>query len=286
MRKRALLAATLLTCAGPRPHPPKGEVILTVDGAVEDGPYRFGRDDLPQLPHRAMQARAPGASEDARYEGLPVVPFLSDHVSLESGTDLAVFHGGGGEVAVLSIPALRQTKPLLAYHKDPQSHETASFDLAFPNLDEPGIDTDPAVASSWLPGVDRIEMRRYSTSYGRALRVPLGAKDEARLGADRITNSCLRCHALRGVGGTRGGELHDLGIERDPALFSAHLKEHLRRLESDSPGARVGEGALREIVAFLEAVDRSGASAAGGGGEPPGSDLSPLLPPAGVGATP
>jgi len=240
-----------------------------VDGAVEEGPYRFGRDDLPQLPHRSFSAISPSSGREERFEGIAVVPFLGDHVSLEKGTDLAVFHGEGGLVAAVSIATLRQTKPVLAYRGDHPA-EASPLELAWPNLEQPGIETDPRMAGWWLKEVDRIEMRSFNASYGRALRVPFGASEEARLGAEEVTSACLGCHRLRGVGGSRGPELKNLDVARDPARFSARLAEHEERLLNAR--ATPGWGARRqhEIAAFLRAVELSASGA--------GEDASPSTP--------
>ncbi|HTT72404.1 MAG TPA: hypothetical protein VMG32_14355 [Anaeromyxobacteraceae bacterium] len=275
MRKRALLAAALLACAGPRPRPPHGEVVLTVDGAVEEGPYRFGQDDLPNLPRRSFRARSPFTGAEERFEGLAVVPFLADHVSLDHGADLAVFHGQGGLVAAVSLAVLRQTKPVLAYRfADREEGATPPLELAWPNLDEPGIEGDPRMAGWWLKGVDRIEMRSWSASYGRALRVPFGAGEDARLGADALGTLCLGCHRLRGAGGTRGPELRDLDIAADREGFLARMREHAASLVRAHALAPTDLRTLGEIADFLSAVERS----SGDAGEGPATEAAHLLP--------
>jgi len=65
MRKRVLLAAALVACAGPRPRAPRGEVVVTFEGNIEHGPYRFGEGDLPDLPRRGFKALSPLTGEDA-----------------------------------------------------------------------------------------------------------------------------------------------------------------------------------------------------------------------------
>jgi len=98
MRNRVLVLAAIAACAGPRPRPPRGEVVFSVTGRVQEGPYRFGRDDLPRLPRRAFRAVAPGSGSPARFEGVAVLALLQDAVELEVDADTVVFHGREGDV--------------------------------------------------------------------------------------------------------------------------------------------------------------------------------------------
>lgn len=266
MRKRTLLAVLLCACAGPRPITPRGGVVLTVDGDVEGGPFPFGAEDVPGLPRRAFRALPPGAGRAARFEGVAVVPLLADHVSLDRGVDLAIFHGEGGVVAPVPFGALRQMRPVLADAVDGAPvgrwrSEAAPLQLAWPNLEQPGIDGDPRMRGWWLRGVRRIELRSWAATYARALRVPPGSGDDARRGSAQVLASCLGCHRLRGVGGTRGRDLRALvGSVGEEALL-ARLAAHAQALQGEGAGPAPGEGALRQAAAFLVAVGEAGGPA-------------------------
>src|SRR5262249_7631820 len=156
--KRTLLAAALVACAGPRPHPPNGTLVLTVDGKVEQGTFTFGVEDLATLPRRAFKGAAPAsAPAEAKFEGVAVAKLLGGDVDVSRGSDVAVFHGEGGYVAVVPLAALRQIKPVLADQVDGKGVAqwragAAPLQLAWPNLEQPGIDSDPRVRSWWVGG--------------------------------------------------------------------------------------------------------------------------------------
>jgi hypothetical protein len=266
MKKRTLLAAAaLVACAGPRPHPPHGALVLTVDGKVEQGAFTFGADDLPQLPRRAFEGAAPAPRPSgAKFEGVAVAKLLGDEVDVARGSDVAVFHGEGGYAAVVPLATLRQIRPVLADEVDGQPvgkwrAGAGPLQLAWPNLEQPGIDSDPRMRGWWVGGVTRIEMQSWIASYGRALRVPPGAGDDARKGASAAV-SCLSCHKLRGSGGTAGPELRDLQIAADPGKFEARMREHLGRVAP--PGTVLDPiataAAAHDVTAFLKAVELAG----------------------------
>ncbi len=279
---RVLLAATLVACSGPRPRAPKGEVVVSFEGRIENGPFRFGKDDLAGLPRRGFKAVSPLTGEKAQFEGLAVAAMLADAMEVAKGGDTATFHGQNGYAVPVPVAALRQLKPVLADKVDgapigDRHKDAAPLLLAWPNVQQPGIDSDPRMRWWWVAGVRKVEVQNWITTYGRALRVPPGASDDARLGAEAISVSCIGCHKVRGVGGTRGPELSDTAIRRNPQGFAANMHEHLAKASGMRSAPETSPVAVRQIAAFLRAVDLAGARPEEDI-QPP--ELPPLPPPA------
>ena len=93
MRTRLSVLVVLLACAAPHPQPPRGQEVLRVEGKVENAPFRFGRDDLPQLPRRAFEAAAPGQERSRMVQGIALDTLLSDRMEVKPEADTAVVHG-------------------------------------------------------------------------------------------------------------------------------------------------------------------------------------------------
>ena len=277
--RNLLLALALLACAAPKtPRPARGEVVLSVTGRLEHGPYNFGRDDLKQLPRRSFCAISPAASSPEKFDGVAVAALLSDAIDVKKGVDTAVFYGKDGYIAPVSIAAIRQLRPVLADRVDDEAvgswrDGAAPFVLAWPNVDQPGIDTDPRMRWWWVTGVTKLEMQSWTASYGRALRVPAGASDDARLGADAFSVQCMNCHKLRGFGGTRGPDLTAAASTKDIQALASSMRDHLQRV--GPPGIEPSPAALRQIAAFLREIDIAGA-------KPDGEEIQvpePQIPP-------
>ena len=263
MRMRVLAVAVLLACSAPRPRAPKGEVVVSFEGRVENGPFRFGKGDLASLPRRGFKAVSPITGKEATFEGLAVPAILADLIEVAKGGDTAVFHGEGGYAAPVPIAALRQLKPVLADKVDGAPvadwrRDAAPLQLAWPNVEQPGIDSDPRMRWWWVGGVRKVELQNWIATYGKALRVPQGSSDDARLGAEAISASCIGCHKVRGVGGTRGPELRDAAIRRDPQAFTASMRRHLAKASGMASAPETGPAVARQIAAFLHAVGLAG----------------------------
>jgi hypothetical protein len=262
MRNRVLVLAAIAACSGPRPKPPRGEVVFSVTGRVHEGPYRFGREDLPGLPRRTFRSVGPGGGGPMRFEGVAVYTLLQDAVDVEDDADVVVFHGREGFRAAVPVGVLRELRPVLADRVDgaPVARwraEAAPLVLAWPNLDMPGIDSDPRMRWWWVPGVTTVELVSWTATYGRVLAVPRGAGDDARLGAGVVGTQCMGCHRVRGVGGTRGPELTGHAAERGLEALGASVRSHAKLVGSASaPDA--SPAAIRQVDAFLRAVDRAG----------------------------
>ena len=259
MRTRLALAVALLACSGGRPFVTRGAPVVTFDGKVEKGPAVLGTADLQSLARRGFDALPPGG-ERARFEGLALSPLLGDTLELGHEADTAVFHGEGGRAVAVPLVSIRQLKPVLADKADGVAiaawrRGAAPLQLAWPNLGAPGIDTDPRVRWWWLGGVQRVEIVSWIATYGRALRVPPGASDAARLGADVIDTSCLGCHRLRGVGGTRGPELTAALVKGEPSALAPRLRVHLQHASGEASAPEITPAAAGQVVAFLRAVE-------------------------------
>jgi mono/diheme cytochrome c family protein len=255
--RNLLLALALLAgaCAGWRSRKATGEAVLSIAGKVEQGPYTFGRADLTTLPRRSFRAVPPGGDAPVKYDGVAVAAVLSDIVELGKDVDTVVFFGKDGYVVPIPMAAVRQLRPVLADVVG--GSPTTSLQLAWPNVDQPGIDTDPRMRWWWVPGVSKLELHGWVATYGRALRVPPGGSDDARLGADAFSVQCMGCHKLRTVGGTRGPDLTQIASHRDPQALAASMREHLERV--GPPDNEPAPSALRQIAAFLREVDLAGA---------------------------
>ncbi len=262
MRTRVCVLAVLLACAAPRPQPPSGAVVLVVEGKVENAPFRFGRDDLGHLPRRGFAATAPiAAGARTRFEGIALAALLADRMEVKREADVAVVHGVGGVAAPVSLALVRQLRPVLADSVGGEDVArwragAAPLQLAWPNLEHPGLDTDPRVRWWWVGGVSRIVLEEWTSTYGRALRVPHGAGDAARLGAGVLATSCIGCHRVRGVGGTRGPPLTGGAIDARRVL--ALPRTHLRQVSGSAGAPDFTPDDAGQVAAFVSAVRVAG----------------------------
>ena len=259
MRTRLLLAASLLACSSARQFPTRGEPVVSFEGKVERGPHVVGTDDLKTLTRRAFKATTPSGGAPVRFEGLSIAPFLGDRIELKHEADLALFRGEGGMVAAVPLTSVRQLKPVLADTVDgaPVSgwrKEAAPLQLAWPVEEWPGIESDPRLRWWWVGAVTKVELVSWNATYGKALRVPPGASDVARLGADVLGTSCMGCHRVRGAGGTRGPEL-TAALAPEPTAFATALRDHLRRASGQSSAPETTPAAAGQVLAFLRAIE-------------------------------
>lgn len=263
MRTRLLAAVVLLGCAAPHPRPPSGEVVLSFVGAVKNGPFQFGTADLATLPRRSFQASFPAGAGLARFEGVALGPVLADAMELEREADTAVFRGDRGLAVPVPVALLRQLNPVLADRVDGGAvaawrDGARPLQLAWPNREAPGIDTDPRMRWWWVSGVSEVALQSWIRTYGRALRVPVGAPDEARLGAEAIASSCIGCHRVRGTGGQRGPELTGAVVRGGEPAFAGRVRDHLRQVSGVASAPVTGPATARRIAAFLDAIEVSG----------------------------
>jgi len=260
----ALLLAVLGSCsAWPKLRPAATEDVLRVDGLVEKGPFGFTAAELAKLERRTLRGVDPRLGREAAFAGAALVPLLTEGLPLQRGADTALFHGRGGYLAAVPLNAIRQSQPVLADEAEGRKLEEGSpgsgpLLLAWPDAEAPGLDTDPRHRWYWVRGVERIELASWQDTLGRALRVPLGASGEARLGADLFARQCLHCHRLRGRGGTVGPELTRALTEKPALDVPALLASHLGPRSGMTGAPELTPAGAQQVAAFLRVVALAG----------------------------
>ncbi len=267
MRTPSLVFVTgIIACsAAPRPGPVHGEVVLSVEGKVEHGPFRFGQPDLVSLPKRTFRARPP-AGPPAAFEGVSLATLLTERMELAEGADTIIFRSRDGYVAGVPLVLIKQFKPVLADQADGKplaewarsaAVQARPFLVVWPNLEWPGFDSDPRARSWWASDVARVEVARWEQTYGRALRVPPGAGDDARLGAEAYSFHCIACHGIRGAGGEKRPDLTEVMKGREPGQLIERYRAHAFAMGLPANPPR-GDEALRQIAYFLRTIQLAG----------------------------
>lgn len=243
-------------CGGARlPTKPGPEDLLIIEGQVKDGPYHLGRADLEGLVRAGFQARPPGAEAPSRFDGISLQRLLAFYIQPQAGADTLVFVTKDGLAVPVGVGLIRQYGPILADRLDGAA---VAPRLAWPNLDQRGLDADPRAGLWWAGPVVRIEVVDWDKTWGRVIRAPAGSPDEARLGASQYLVRCAGCHRHHGVGGQRGPGLDGAVARLGAAGFAAAVLRH--------PGwpSRVGaelwsaEAVAGQVAAFLAASDQAG----------------------------
>lgn len=257
MRKKSLVLLLLFAaaaCSGPRlPATPRGEPIVTVGGDLEGGPRRLGRGDLDALPRRAFHAVDPAAGSEQVWEGAQLMAIV-ERAGAKKAADVVVARTDRKEAIAVPVAVIRQLRPVLADRVDGRS--APSLVLAWPNVDQPGLDTDPRSTTWWAHGVEALDLVEWDRTFGRALRVPPGAPDAARLGSDQFSHRCIACHALRGAGGAAGPDLTTVAERISWDGFVRTVEKH-----AGGRARRGGEtppNALADLWAFLRSVATAG----------------------------
>jgi hypothetical protein len=251
MRKLALAAALATACSAPRlPTRAQGNSVLEVRGAVKGGPHALGRTDLAQLPRVKVRGVDPATGKEAQFEGVALAE-LMDRVELRRGADTAVLRTSEKTAVPVPLGVARAIRPVLADHRD--GAELPELVLAWPNVEQPALTSDPRSAAWWAHGVVAIEVADWQRTYGTALASPDGATDAARRGASLFGESCIVCHRMRGTGGERGPDLTLVASRMSERVFAAHLPGHPGWRERASAGPE----AVEETWAFLKAVAAS-----------------------------
>jgi hypothetical protein len=261
---RLLALAALCACgSGPPVRPAAPGDALTFDGRLERGPIGFAAAELAGLPQRTLQGVDPRSGRAATFAGVHVQALLGEWVAPRRGADVAVFHGRGGIRVAVPFNAIRQSKPALAIAAD--GRPVGEWDagagpllLAWPTAEAPGLDTDPRQRWWWVRGVTRVEVAAWQEAYGRALRVPAGARDEARPGAETFASQCIHCHRLRGAGGEAGPDLTSWLEGRPAGALARALRGHLAARSGIASAPDLAPGAVAQLEAFLQAVHLSG----------------------------
>jgi hypothetical protein len=166
---------------------------VTVEGKVKGGPFPLGRADLEALPRAGFRAVDPATGREARYDGVVLQQVLAEKIEAIEGADTVLIRTGGKEVLPLPPNVLRQYRPILADRIDGQP---VAPQLAWPNLDQLGLQRDPRAALWWARQVVAVELVAWDRTWGRALRPPPGSSDAARLGSGQYALRCTPCHRL------------------------------------------------------------------------------------------
>lgn len=278
----SLLLALPACSGGPRPRLPPGEVALTIDGRLEDGPLDLRAAELRNFPRRAFRGREPETGREALFEGVSVGDLLAEAVRPKRGADTLVVRSRDGREALVTRTRLKDLRPILADRADGKPiaewarEAGAALEaplLAWPDLEQPGLALDPRVPAWWVGGVSTLVVESWVRSYGRALALRPEASDQARRGQVRFADHCLPCHRLRGAGGTRAPQIVPPGWP--PARIAARLEAHGADVAWIPAGAD-GADTQREIAAFLQAVASSPAPPEEWAEEP---DEAPRRPP-------
>lgn len=263
MTKRWLMAWSALAgglvaagCGGARlPTRPVGETLLTVRGQVKDGPYYLQRSDLAGLARTGFRARPPGATAAVRFDGVSLQRLLEFRLQPIEGAETLIFVGRDGVAVPVSGALIRQYGPILA---DTEDGKAIAPRLAWPNLDQRGLDADPRAALWWTGPIEAIDVVSWDRTWGRALRAPPGASDEARLGAGQFALRCAACHRLHGAGGLRGpaldGKVGMLGREG----FVVAMRRHAGWPDRVGAELAPGDEVAGQLAAFLAASDLAG----------------------------
>jgi hypothetical protein len=249
-----LAVAACSSSSGPRlPRAARGEKVLEIRGAVEDGPYVLGEEDLAALPRRSVRGVDPVTGREARWEGTPLALLVSDRVAPKKGADTVIVRTAEGTAVPIPLTVIRQRRPILADRADGVPIGTKI--VAWPNLEQAGLPGDPRQASWWARGPRALEIVYWQRTLGTALAAPAGAPDRARLGSGEFAARCVGCHRLRSAGGERGPDLTAVAERLSHERFLERMARHPVRIESglEPPGADASE----DLWVFLRAVAAS-----------------------------
>ncbi len=256
MRKSCIVLGLLLACAnrGYLPSTAQGEKVLEVRGALKYGPYALGRADLARLPRRTVRGVDPVTGRTASWEGVSVSALVVERVELaKGGADTAIVRTADRAAIPIPLTVIRQWRPVLADRADGEPLATPV--LAWPTLEQRGIETDPRSEGWWARGVVAFELVDWQRAFAPSLAAPDGSPDAARRGSSFYADRCLRCHRVRSAGGERGPDLTTvtarLGLER----FSSLLERHPGW--KGPVGEPAGADAADELWSFLRVVAAS-----------------------------
>jgi hypothetical protein len=249
-----LLAVAACSSSGPRlPRTARGEQVIEIRGAVEGGPYVLGEEDLARLPRHAVRGLDPVTGREARWEGTPLALLVSDRAAPKKGTDTVIVRTADGVALPIPLTVIRQLRPVLADRAD--GAPIAPRVLAWPNLEQAGLTTDPRQATWWARGPRALEFVYWQRTLGMALAAPPGAPDRARLGSGEYAARCVGCHRLRTAGGERGPDLTRVSERLSYGRFKELLRSH--PTPSDGGAEPPNPDATEDLWVFLHAVAAS-----------------------------
>lgn len=252
MRKPWIVLGLLAACGG-GPRPPagaQGPSALEVRGAIKEKSVALGKADLARLPRHRVRGVDPVTGRSATWEGVSVAALLAERVTPAKGADTLVVRASDRTAVPIPITLVRQWKPVLADRADGTPLAVAV--LAWPTLEQRGLETDPRAGGWWARDVVALEIADWRRAFAGALAPPDGVTDAARRGSSRFGDRCIRCHRLRGAGGERGPDLTTVAERLDAGSFADLLDRHpgWRTPGGDPPGPETVE----ELWSFLRAV--------------------------------
>jgi len=253
MRKFGLLVAIAAAACASKvllPRTAKGQPVLEVRGAIEEGPHSLGQADLDRLPRLKVRGTDPRTGETAEWEGASVAVLVSERVELKKGADTAVFRTADGAAIPVPLTVIRTLRPVLADHAG--GVRLSSPVVAWPTEAQRGLATDPRAPAWWARDVVAFEIASWQRTYAPALAEPEGATDAARRGADVYVESCIGCHRVRGAGGTKGPDLSTVASRIRGDAFLALLPQHAGAVERSRRDP--SEAWESEVWAFLAVV--------------------------------
>lgn len=274
MRKPTALLLVLAACSsGPRlPRVTPSDTVIEVRGAVKGGPYPLGRAELAALPRRSVHGLDPETGLAAVWEGTSLAALVSDRVERTRGADVVILRTRDRRAVPVPLTLVRQLQPVLADRADGKPLPEPV--VAWPTFDQRGLETDPRAGLWWARGVVALELANSFTTYGRALAVPDGAPDGARLGADRFGARCIGCHRVRKAGGEAGPDLSRLAERMQAEALYARMRQgHPGWSEGpEDPGPL----AARQLWSFLRAVAAFEGTAGSGDEAAPKDEKDPV----------
>jgi mono/diheme cytochrome c family protein len=253
MRKTSLaLALALAACAARSslPRSPAADAVVEVRGDVKGGPFPLSAGDLERLPRAAVRGVDPRGGREAAWQGVRLAELVNGRVERTHNADTVVVRTSDREAVPIPIPLARQLRPVLADQAD--GERLPGLVLAWPNVEQAGLTTDPREPLWWAHGVVALEVVEWQRTFGRALAPPDGASDGARVGAELYLQRCVACHRIRGQGGEKGPDLTRAvaGMTRD--AFHRRLGGHpgWTAAGQETPGA----DSAAQLWAFLKVV--------------------------------
>ena len=252
--KKPMIAALLLlaACGAGKPGLPRaapGDAVVEVRGAVKGGPWALSEAGLRKLPQRAIRGEDPNSGRGASWEGVPLSVLVNDYVERKKNADTVIVRTADKVAVPIPITLVRQLRPVLADRAD---GERVPLVVAWPNLEQIGLGTDPRQPLWWAHDVIALEIVDFYAAIGRAIGPPEGAPDGARLGSDTFAARCVACHTLRGAGGQKGPDLTEVATRLSRDAFNALLERHpgwaQRGYETPGPDAAL------DLWTFLRAV--------------------------------
>jgi len=275
MRKRCIILGLLTACSGGLrlPTTAHGKAVLVVRGAIEGGPHALGQADLDRLPRRTVLGVEPATGRAAAWEGPALAAIVIERVELGKGADTVIVRTQDRAAVPIPLTLIRTLKPVLADRAD--GGRLDSRVVAWPTLEQRGLETDPRAAGWWARDPVALEIVDWQRTFAAALATPDGAPDAARRGSARFADRCVSCHRLRGAGGERGPDLTTVAARLRPDAFASLLARHPG--SGDAGGEGAGAQGAEELWSFLRAVAEASSAArpdalsSGGGTPPPGT---------------